>query len=115
MNKDIEHIDVCVLTYKRPVLLEKLLLHLMKQLTLDLFSYSIIVVDNDANQTASALTKRLSKQSPVNISYWCEPNQNIALARNAAVLRSTGDYIAFIDDDEIPAKDWLLILHKSIQ
>jgi len=37
-----------------------------------------------------------------------EPRQNIALARNKAVENANGDFIAFIDDDEFPARDWLL-------
>jgi cellulose synthase/poly-beta-1,6-N-acetylglucosamine synthase-like glycosyltransferase len=41
------------------------------------------------------------------IAYDVEPEQNIALARNRAVARATGDYVAFVDDDELPAPDWL--------
>jgi len=42
-----------------------------------------------------------------------EPEQSIALARNRAVENARGDFIAFIDDDEFPCKDWLLNLYKA--
>jgi succinoglycan biosynthesis protein ExoM len=35
------------------------------------------------------------------------------LARNKAIESATGDWIAFIDDDEFPAPDWLLNLFKT--
>ena len=49
----------------------------------------------------------------VAIKYCVEPRQNIALARNRAVENAVGDFIAFIDDDEFPAKNWLLMLFKT--
>ena len=42
-----------------------------------------------------------------------EPQQNISLTRNKAIANATGDFIAFIDDDEFPAKRWLLTLFEA--
>jgi glycosyltransferase involved in cell wall biosynthesis len=94
--------------------LEKLLIHLDSQLTLNLFTYSIVVVDNDSHQSAQNVALRISSELSTRIAYWCEPRQNIAMARNRAVAKSDGKYIAFIDDDEFPESDWLLILFKTI-
>jgi succinoglycan biosynthesis protein ExoM len=44
-----------------------------------------------------------------------EPTPNIALARNKVVSQTRGDFLAFIDDDEFPAKDWLLVLFKTVK
>ena len=41
------------------------------------------------------------------VAYRVEPQQNIALARNAAITHATGDFIAFFDDDQLPIKQWL--------
>ncbi|MGH9426337.1 MAG: glycosyltransferase, partial [Terriglobia bacterium] len=43
-----------------------------------------------------------------------EPSQNIALARNKAIENSTGDFVAFIDDDEFPSQNWLLTLFETL-
>ena len=42
-----DHINVCVCTYKRTNLLGRLLEKLKNQVTDNLFTYDIIVVDND--------------------------------------------------------------------
>jgi len=42
-----------------------------------------------------------------------QARQNIALTRNTAIEHSTGDYIAFIDDDEWPTSTWLLTLFTA--
>ena len=44
-----------------------------------------------------------------------EPRQNIAFARNKAIATAAGDYVALIDDDELPDERWLLDLYQTIQ
>jgi len=114
MKNKTDHISVCICTYKRPVLLRNLLQKLQHQKTNNLFTYSAVVVDNDANKTAEATVADLRKTSLIRIDYFNEPEQNIALARNKAVDNASGNYIAFIDDDEFPEPSWLLNLYKSI-
>lgn len=101
------HISVCVCTYKRPQYLRRLLQELGRQETGDLFTYSIVVADNDRFESAKAIASELAATASVPITYCVEPQQNIALARNKAVKHSTGNFIAFIDDDEFPSTCWL--------
>jgi glycosyltransferase involved in cell wall biosynthesis len=108
-----EHIDVCICTYKRPGLLKRLLDDLIKQGTCGRFSYSIVVVDNDQLESARALVEEFASAAPVSVRYFVEPRQNIALARNKAVENAEGDFVAFIDDDEFPAENWLLNLYQA--
>ena len=49
------------------------------------------------------------------IVYLSEPQQNIALARNAGVSQSKGDLIVFIDDDEEASSNWLCSLVAAQQ
>lgn len=97
------------------MLLGNLLVNLEKQKTEELFSYSIVVVDNDKLESARHTVQSHAQQSKNNILYVLEPEQNIALARNRAVENATGDFIAFIDDDEFPEHNWLLNLYKASQ
>ncbi len=114
MEKIPHHITVCICTYKRPVMVVRLLHELTKQRTDDLFTYSAVVVDNDASESARQAVEEVRKEVRFSIDYFCEPEQNIALARNKAVQNSTGDFLALIDDDEIPHQGWLLKLYLSI-
>lgn len=107
------HICVCICTYKRPELLKGLLKKLQHQKTGDVFTYSIIVVDNDDQLSADNVVKEIKKESIVTIEYYAETERNIALARNTAVKNAKGNFVAFIDDDEFPDDDWLFNLIKT--
>ncbi len=112
MAADLPHISVCVCTYQRPQFLARLLAGLAGQQTEDQFSYSIVVADNDRAETAKTVVSEFRSQSSIETIYCVEPRQNIALARNRALAAAKGDFIAFIDDDEFPQRDWLLLLFK---
>jgi succinoglycan biosynthesis protein ExoM len=115
MNNEKTHISVCVCTYKRPQFLRRLLSELVDQRTDGLFTYSIVVADNDHLQSAKPTISEFARTSSVSIHYCVEPQQNIPLARNRAIENAQGNYIAFIDDDEFPIKNWLLTLLKARQ
>ena len=108
------HICVCICTYKRLKYLIRLLRGLEKQKTEDLFDYSIVVVDNDRAESAKQTVETYTEQSKISINYFVQSKQNIALARNKAVENSSGDFLAFIDDDEFPGANWVLGLYKAI-
>ena len=107
------HICVCICTYKRPKLLKRLLSKLEEQETEGLFDYSFVIVDNDRPESARQTVESCARQSKISISYYVEPEQNIALARNKAIENARGNFIAFIDDDEVPSGSWLINLYKA--
>ena len=115
MVKNAPLISVCICTFKRPHLLSRLLYELDRQKTGALFTYSIVIVDNDVSQSSAEVVLQFRKMSPLEITYFVEPEQNIALARNKALANAKGDFIAFIDDDEFPATDWLIKLFQTCQ
>jgi succinoglycan biosynthesis protein ExoM len=111
-----KHICVCVCTYKRPEFLKRELEALDAQETGGLFTYSVVVADNDSLRSGEPVIEEFRKSPSasrhVPIRYCVELRQNIALARNKAVENADGDFVAFLDDDEFPAKDWLLTLFR---
>ncbi|HEU5406801.1 MAG TPA: glycosyltransferase family 2 protein [Nitrospira sp.] len=107
------HICVCICTFKRQALLKRLLEALKEQDTSHRFSFSILVVDNDRSESARSIVENFMNASMLPITYVVEPRQNIALARNKAVEHASGDFVAFIDDDEFPIKRWLRTLYET--
>lgn len=103
-------ICVCICTYKRPDILSRLLDALANQATEGRFTLSILVVDNDKEEGARTTVERFARESDHSIQYFVESRQNIALARNMAAANAKGEYLAFIDDDEIPPPTWLVTL-----
>lgn len=110
---DPEHICVCVCTYRRPRLLLRLLRTLANQETGGLFTTSVVVVDNDSERSAEPVATSFSGDNGLTVRYFHEPVQNISLARNRAVRMAEGTYLAFIDDDEFPEKEWLRNLYET--
>jgi len=100
-------IDICICTFKRSHL-ARTLASLEAMSRPDNVELRIIVADNDETQSARALVK--SAQSSIPIDYHHAPARNISIARNACLADASGDWIAFIDDDEIAAQDWLVAL-----
>lgn len=107
------HICVCICTYKRPLLLRRLLDSLANLETGGLFTYSVVVADNDEARSAEPTVRDVQAISPLPIQYFVEPVRGIARARNHAVANSNGDFIAMIDDDEFPSRRWLLNLFTT--
>lgn len=94
-------------------MLRRLLDRLNDQQAEGLFSYSVVVADNDAMGSAQDAVAAFSSTTHATVTYCVEPRQNIALARNKAIENATGDFVAFIDDDELPTGRWLLTLFKA--
>jgi len=95
----VPHISVCICTFQRPEYLCRTLKALNAQETGNLFTYSVVVVDNDAEASAKNTVSEFTSLGGHPVTFVVEPQKNIACARNASVLHSYGDYIAFVDDD----------------
>lgn len=113
MATPIHHVTVCICTYRRPELLQSLLNDLRDQETGGLFTYSILIVDNDREKSASLVVSEFASGQSIPVEYYVEPGQNISLARNKAVEHAKGDFLVFIDDDENPIQRWLLTLVEA--
>lgn len=104
-------VSVCVATYKRPEGLRALLDGLQK-LTfsqVETPNLEVIIVDNDGAGSARSLCDAVRPTFPWSLVYDLEPRQGVSYARNRAVANAsqTADFIAFIDDDEVPSPAWM--------
>jgi glycosyltransferase involved in cell wall biosynthesis len=109
------HVTVCVCTFRRPQLLQRGLMALQRMDTKGEFTFSIVVADNDSNQSARTVVEECAKTATIDIAYCVETQQNIALARNQAIRRGRGEFVAFIDDDEWPSEQWLSLMLKTCE
>lgn len=94
-------------------MLARLLNELSKQKTAGLFTFSVVIVDNDEARSAESTVTRARREGGMRLTYCVEPQQNIALARNKVVATACGEYLAFIDDDELPCEQWLVTLFTA--
>ena len=94
-------------------MLRRLLEKLVEQDTNGLFSFSVVVVDNDRAESAREVVEAFVGTVQFGLCYFVEPSQSFALARNRAVEQAAGDFVAFIDDDECASRQWLLHLFNT--
>lgn len=106
--------SICIATFRRPYLLEKLLKSLNDLNLSEDMKVEIIIVDNDKDASAKSIVKNFEKYSKFTVKYFIEPIKNISLARNKAIEQSQGDFIAFVDDDETVDKNWLFSLYDCL-
>jgi succinoglycan biosynthesis protein ExoM len=101
-------ISICICTFGRRELLRKLL-DSIAGLRFDRVPaplIEIVVVDNDAQATAQEVCNTAALPYP--LTYLIEPKRGITYARNRAIAHTDmADFVAFLDDDEVPAPEWL--------
>jgi succinoglycan biosynthesis protein ExoM len=70
---------------------------------------SVVIVDNEGSEQAKTLCDQFARASDVAIRYVHEPKRGISHARNRCLdeVAADCDFIAMVDDDEIPDPDWI--------
>lgn len=103
-------IAICIVTYRRPSGLMNLM-NGIKRLDINesiINSVKVVVIDNDPDGSSYDVIRKIRENFPMPIFYKIEKRRGIPIARNSAV-KYAGDveFVAFIDDDEVPEKEWL--------
>ena len=107
-------ISVCICTYRRPNRLGRLLSALKQQQGAPGIA-EVVIADNDAEGSARAVVEAARTGSPWPIHYHLQPQRGIARTRNTVIGAAGGDWLALIDDDELPEPDWLAQLWSTAQ
>lgn len=76
--------------------------------------FEIIVVDNASSDNTSDVI-RSAEKAIANLHYEREERLGLSYARNKGIAGAEGKFIAFIDDDAWPEKNWLRELEKVFE
>lgn len=111
-------ITVCICTYNRDPHLKRLLESLQGiQLGApDEQQVRILVVDNNASAATRQLCADAGRHLPVPLHYVDELKPGVVSSRNRAVMEviaNGDDFLAFLDDDDVPDNDWLRELLRA--
>lgn len=104
-------VAICIATCRRPGGLRRLLAGI-GQLELTgpvAVALRLVVVDNDLEQSAEGVCQEFARRLPWPLTYQVEPSPGIAPARNRALawVGHDVDFVAMLDDDEVPCHEWL--------
>jgi cellulose synthase/poly-beta-1,6-N-acetylglucosamine synthase-like glycosyltransferase len=88
-------------------------------LNLDYPNFEIILVDNapktDATQQVVAKFQEAALAAGVELRYMLEPTPGLSIARNTALRHAQSEIVAYLDDDEVADKYWLLELARGFE
>jgi len=77
--------------------------------------FEVLIVDNNSTDNTRTLVSDFATSSRIPVRYVHEPEQGIVFARNRAIAESLAShYLAFIDADELPEKNWLQAAVKNL-
>lgn len=77
----------------------------------DYDNYEIILVNDGSTDNTSEICKKYINKT---VKYYIKENGGPSSARNYGIAKSTGDYLIFIDSDDIFEKNSLKLLNKLI-
>jgi succinoglycan biosynthesis protein ExoM len=104
-------VAICIATYRRPRMLATLL-KALDRLTFRKMPeprVTVVVIDNDADASAQESVERAAGRARWPLCYGIESRRGISYARNRAIAAAGKDcdFVVFIDDDEVPRRNWL--------
>ncbi|MBZ8182197.1 hormogonium polysaccharide biosynthesis glycosyltransferase HpsE [Oscillatoria salina] len=114
MSKILIDLTVAIPTYngakRLPLVLEKL----HEQVDTENIAWEIIIVDNNSTDETARIVRdyQANWQKPFPLKYCLETEQGAAFARKKAVKEAQGNLIGFLDDDTLPAPNWVAAAYK---
>ena len=98
---------------KLPLVLDKL----RNQIGLEGLSWEIIIVDNNSTDNTKKIISIFQENWPekIQLRYCNEAQQGAGFARKKAVKVAKSPLIGFLDDDNIPAENWVVTAYEFAQ
>lgn len=101
-------IDLVICTYNNAALLDRALIAISKQQVSPEVEWKVLVVDNNCTDGTSAVLERHAKSGKIpDLGKVSESRQGLTYARLCGVDSTTGDWIAFVDDDCLLEENWV--------
>ena len=100
---------VAICTYNSEKRLPEVLEKLRSQVDTKDITWEILVIDNNSSDRTAQVVEKYQKNwnLPYPIKYYFEAKQGLAYARRCAIKEATAELIGFLDDDNLPAPDWV--------
>ncbi|HEY1056782.1 MAG TPA: glycosyltransferase, partial [Emticicia sp.] len=102
-------VSVCLCTFKRLSLIDTIAGISIQNLPPGV-SLEIIVIDSDLQRSAKKIIEDAKSRFNLEIKDFVADKSGISSARNKAIKEATGEWLVFIDDDEVPDCNWIKCL-----
>lgn len=106
--------SLVICTYNRAEQLRDALRTALEQDTDGLFTYEVLVVDNNSTDHTRAVVDSFLAVGHPNLRYLSEPRQGKSFALNLALSELSGAHYTIVDDDFLLPRRWLLGIHEGL-
>ena len=106
-------LSITICTYNRLEYLKKCLNSILDQ-TKSNPDIEINIIDNNSTDKTKEYIYKMQKTFP-ELNYYVEKKQGISFARNLSFEVCKGEYLAFVDDDAVINKNWLISLLNELR
>lgn len=100
-------IDLVLCTYNNAALLDRALEAISAQRVSSGVAWQVLVVDNNCTDETPEVVEKHQRSGRLPLRRIRESRQGLTPARLCGVQNTTGEWIAFIDDDCLLAEDWI--------
>jgi glycosyltransferase involved in cell wall biosynthesis len=80
---------------------------LRQQVGLDAYTWEVWVIDNNSTDHTREVVRHYQQDFPCPLHYGLESRQGAGFARQHAVRVAASELVGFLDDDNLPAPDWV--------
>lgn len=110
-------LTVAIPTYNGQSRLPQVLEKLRSQTNTEHISWEILIVDNNSKDDTAKVVQEYQTTWPstIPLRYCFEAEQGAAFARLRAIREANGELIGFLDDDNLPAPDWVTQAYSFAQ
>ncbi|MGD1855755.1 MAG: hormogonium polysaccharide biosynthesis glycosyltransferase HpsE [Leptolyngbyaceae cyanobacterium] len=105
---------IAICTYNGAQRIPAVLDRLQRQLNAHDIRWEVFVVDNNSSDATKAVVQQYQQNWPseIPLRYLFEGRQGAAYARQLAMEKSVSELVGFLDDDNLPADDWVAAAYK---
>ncbi|MBO3463542.1 hormogonium polysaccharide biosynthesis glycosyltransferase HpsE [Aetokthonos hydrillicola Thurmond2011] len=105
---------VVIPTYNGSKRLPSVLQRLQEQKGLEHLEWEIIIVDNNSTDETAKVVSDYQKSWKLQIPlrYAFEAKQGAGFARQRGIVQAKGKIVGFLDDDNLPARNWIIEAYK---
>jgi glycosyltransferase involved in cell wall biosynthesis len=100
-------LSVIVCTYNRCQLLAKALESIAASAVPETVQWEVLVMDNNSSDQTREVVEDFSKRFKGRFRYYFEPRRGKSFALNSGISESSGEVLAFTDDDVVVDSTWL--------
>jgi len=78
-------------------------------------AWEVVVIDNNSTDKTSEMVGGFLTRGTLPLKYIFEPISGVSTARNRGIRESKGELLAFLDDDVMVSRQWLIEVRNAFQ